>query len=142
MTAFPLESQFRDVYTDAKFKEVQVQCTRVMYLTPVEKRTSANDADVVEHLFEDIVYVRNKKTNKEVATTRRRTYCVEFNINTLECICECKHFDTHGIMCRHQIKVFFMYNIGDLPANFILRRWRKDVQRKHMVVKVGYHDPN
>ncbi|KAL2924901.1 Protein FAR-RED ELONGATED HYPOCOTYL 3 [Bienertia sinuspersici] len=64
LTAFPFEAQFRDVYTDAKFKEVQVQCSRVLYVTPLEKRVVCDN--VVEHLLEDIVYTRTKKKGKRL----------------------------------------------------------------------------
>ncbi|KAL2926430.1 Protein FAR1-RELATED SEQUENCE 2 [Bienertia sinuspersici] len=100
LTAFPFEAQFRVVYTDAKFKEVQVQCSRVLYVTPLEKRVVASH----------------------------------------DSGCECKHFECYGIMCRHLIKVYYMYNVEHVPSKFILRCWRKDIQRKHMVVKVAYHD--
>ncbi|KAL2922147.1 hypothetical protein RDABS01_013638, partial [Bienertia sinuspersici] len=55
LTAFPFEAQFRDVYTDAKFKEV-----------------------------------------------------------------------------------YYMYKVEHVKSKFILRHWMKDIQRKHMVVKVAY----
>ncbi|KAL2931643.1 Protein FAR1-RELATED SEQUENCE 6 [Bienertia sinuspersici] len=138
LTAFPFEAQSHDVYTDAKFKEVQVQCSRVLYVTPLEKTVVGDN--VVEHLLEDIVYTRTKKKREEIATMKRRTYCVWFDTASHDSGCECKHFECYGIMCRHLIKVYYMYNVEHVPSKFILRRWRKDIQRKHMVVKVAYHD--
>ncbi|KAL2942622.1 Protein FAR-RED ELONGATED HYPOCOTYL 3, partial [Bienertia sinuspersici] len=138
LTAFPFEVQFRGVYTDAKYKEVQVQCSRVLYVTPLEKRVVGNN--VVEHLLEDIVYTRTKKKREEIATMKRRSYCVWFDTASHDSGCECKHFECYGIMCHHLTKVYYMYNVEDVPSKFILRRWRKDIQRKHMVVKVAYHD--
>ncbi|KAL2893801.1 Protein FAR1-RELATED SEQUENCE 8, partial [Bienertia sinuspersici] len=64
LIAFPFEAQFRDVYTDAKFKKVQVQCSRVLYVTPLEKRVVGDN--VVEHLLEDIVYTRTKKKERRL----------------------------------------------------------------------------
>ncbi|KAL2923462.1 Protein FAR-RED ELONGATED HYPOCOTYL 3 [Bienertia sinuspersici] len=138
LTAFPFEAQFRDVYTDAKFKEVQVQCSRVLYVTPLQKRVVGDN--VVEHLLEDIVYTRTKKKREEIATMKRRNYGVWFDSASHDSGCECKHFECYGIMCRHLIKVYYMYNMEHVASKFILRRWRKDIQRKHMVVKVAYHD--
>ncbi|KAL2935061.1 Protein FAR1-RELATED SEQUENCE 6 [Bienertia sinuspersici] len=138
LTAFPFEAQFRDVYTDAKFKEVQVQCSRVLYVTPLEKRVVGDN--VVEHLLEDIVYTRTKKKREEIAMMKRRSYCFWFDAASHDSGCECKHFECYGIICRHLIKVYFMYNMEHIPSKFILRCWRKDIQRKHMVVKVAYHD--
>ncbi|KAL2894968.1 Protein FAR-RED ELONGATED HYPOCOTYL 3, partial [Bienertia sinuspersici] len=110
LTAFPFEAQFRDVYTDAKFKEVQVQCSRVLYVTPLEKRVVCDN--VVEHLLEDIVYTRTKKKGRDCNDEEKDLLCL----------------------------VYYMYNVEHVPSKFILRRWRKDIQRKHMVVKVAYHD--
>ncbi|KAL2897071.1 Protein FAR1-RELATED SEQUENCE 2 [Bienertia sinuspersici] len=124
LTAFPFEAQFRDVYTDAKFKEVQVQCSRVLYVTPLEKR---------------VVLHTNKEKREEIATMKR-TYCVWFDTALHDSGCGCKHFECYGIMCRHLIKVYYMYNVEHVPSKFIVRRWRIDIQRKHMVVKVAYHD--
>ncbi|KAL2923415.1 Protein FAR-RED ELONGATED HYPOCOTYL 3 [Bienertia sinuspersici] len=140
LTAFPFEAQFRDVYTDAKFKEVQVQCSRVLYVTPLEKREVGDN--VVEHLLEDIVYTRTKKKREEIATMKRRAYCVWFDTASHDSGCECKHFECYGIMCRHLIKVYYMYNVEHVPSKFILRHWRKDIQRKHMVVKASLLDVN
>ncbi|KAL2922786.1 Protein FAR-RED ELONGATED HYPOCOTYL 3 [Bienertia sinuspersici] len=122
LTAFPFEAQFRDVYTDPKFKEVQLQCSRVLYVTPLEKRVVCDN--VVEHLLEDI----------------RRTYCVWFDTVSHDSGCDFKHFECYGIMCHHLIKVYYMYKVEHVPSKFILQRWRKDIQRKHIVVKVAYHD--
>ncbi|KAL2896574.1 Protein FAR1-RELATED SEQUENCE 2 [Bienertia sinuspersici] len=138
LTAFLFEARFRDVYTDAKFKEVQVQCSRVLYVTPLEKRVVCDN--VVEHLLEDIVYTRTKKKREDIATMKRRTYCVWFDTTSHDSGCECKHFECYGIMCRHLIKVYYMYNVEHSPSKFILRRWREDIQRKHMAIKVAYHD--
>ncbi|KAL2894586.1 Protein FAR-RED IMPAIRED RESPONSE 1 [Bienertia sinuspersici] len=112
LIAFPFEAQFRDVYTNAKFKEVQVQCSRVLYVTPLEKRVVGDN--VVEHLLEYIVYTRTKK-----------------KIKGGDCNDEKK-----DLLCL----VYYMYNVEHVPSKFILQRWRKDIQRKHMVVKVAYHD--
>ncbi|KAL2893973.1 Protein FAR-RED ELONGATED HYPOCOTYL 3 [Bienertia sinuspersici] len=138
LTAFPFEAQFHDVYTDAKFREVQVQCSKVLYVTPFEKRVVCDN--VMEHLLEDIVYTQTKKKREEIAIMKRRTYCVWFDIALHDSGCECKHFECYGTMCRHLIKVYYMYNVEQVPSKFILRRWRKDIQWKHMVVKMAYHD--
>ncbi|KAL2927593.1 Protein FAR1-RELATED SEQUENCE 5 [Bienertia sinuspersici] len=119
LTAFPFDAQFRDVYADAKFKEVQVQCSRVLYVTPLEKRVVGEN--IVEHLLEDIVYTRTNKKRKEIVTMKR-SYCVWFDTASHDSGCECKHFECYGIMCRHLIKVYYMYNVEHVPSKFILRR--------------------
>ncbi|KAL2897072.1 Protein FAR1-RELATED SEQUENCE 5 [Bienertia sinuspersici] len=102
LTAFPFEAQFRDVYTDAKFKEIQVQCSRVLYVTPLEKR---------------VVLHTNKEKREEIATMKRRTYYVWFDTASHDSGCEYKHFECYGIMCRHLIKLYYMYNVNMFHPN-------------------------
>ncbi|KAL2903315.1 Protein FAR1-RELATED SEQUENCE 12 [Bienertia sinuspersici] len=71
---------------------------------------------------------------------QRRTYCVWFDTVSHDSGCDYKHFECYGIMCRHLINVYYMYKVEHVLSKFILWRWRKDIQRKHMVVKVAYHD--
>ncbi|KAL2930192.1 Protein FAR-RED IMPAIRED RESPONSE 1 [Bienertia sinuspersici] len=50
-------------------------------------------------------------------------------------------FETHGILCRHVIRVVDMNLYEEPLEKYVLRRWRKDIRRKHAVVEVCYHDP-
>ncbi|XP_021729412.1 uncharacterized protein LOC110696434 [Chenopodium quinoa] len=61
--------------------------------------------------------------------------------NTYEASCDCKHFECHEIICRHMIFVYDHCGVSIVPEKYILRRCRKDIQRKHTRVKVAYHDP-
>ncbi|XP_021855045.2 protein FAR-RED ELONGATED HYPOCOTYL 3-like [Spinacia oleracea] len=139
-TQFSAERAFRKVYTDAKFLEVQEQCNRVLYLTSLE--TTMVSAEVAHHKLEDRVWVLCKETRKEFSIKYRRNYIVQINLETKLAECECKLFESDGILCRHIIKVYDMHYIQDVPDVYILRRWRKDVSRKHSRVKVVYHDPS
>ncbi|KAL6856120.1 hypothetical protein ACP4OV_018922 [Aristida adscensionis] len=42
--------------------------------------------------------------------------------------CSCRTFEFLGIPCRHMLKVLDTRNIKDLPAQYILKRWRKDAK--------------
>ncbi|XP_021759174.1 protein FAR1-RELATED SEQUENCE 5-like [Chenopodium quinoa] len=140
MTSFPAESVFRKIYTDAKFKEVQRECSRLLYVTGLEKRQLSDT--MIEHVLEDIVWFKPKNSRKEVPSQRKRVYKVTYNRSTKEADCECRYFHCHGIMCRHMIMVYQMNDCTEIPDKYILRRWRKDVIRKHTRVKVKYHDPS
>ncbi|XP_021764613.1 protein FAR1-RELATED SEQUENCE 1-like [Chenopodium quinoa] len=139
ITGFAFEKAFQKVYTDAKFVEVQEQCARLMYVSIVGKREVSNN--VVEHLVQDRVWFYDKQLKKEIPMDRKRVYTVTFNSETSGASCECKLFECHGIMCRHQFKVFDDNWVKEVPSKYILRRWRKDVHRRHTRVKVAYHDP-
>uniref|UniRef100_A0A803N1Z8 Protein FAR1-RELATED SEQUENCE n=1 Tax=Chenopodium quinoa TaxID=63459 RepID=A0A803N1Z8_CHEQI len=122
ITGFSYEKAFHKVYTDAKVVEV--------YNT------------VVEHLVQDRVWFYDKELKMEIPMDRNRVYTVIFNSETNDALCECKLFKCHGIMCRHQFKVFDDNGVKKVPSKYILRLWRKDVHRRHTRVKVAYHDPS
>ncbi|XP_021751742.1 protein FAR1-RELATED SEQUENCE 1-like [Chenopodium quinoa] len=58
-----------------------------------------------------------------------------------EVTCECRKFETHGIICKHCIRVLDQNMVFKIPTKYMLDRWRKDIVRKHTRVKVAYHDP-
>lgn len=53
---------------------------------------------------------------------------VKFNTLDLTATCTCKMFEFVGIQCHHVLKVLDSRNLKDLPAEYILRRWRKDAR--------------
>ncbi|XP_021737168.1 protein FAR1-RELATED SEQUENCE 5-like [Chenopodium quinoa] len=142
ITGFMPEWFFRKIYTVSKFLDVQEQCNRVMYLTPLSKVIDSDDGATVTHTLEDRVWVLFKETRKEFPTQYTRLYHVKINKENTKAFCSCKHFETHGIICRHIIKVLDMHKMTVVPEMFVLNRWRKDVFRKHTRVKVTYHDPS
>ncbi|XP_010679387.1 protein FAR1-RELATED SEQUENCE 6-like [Beta vulgaris subsp. vulgaris] len=139
ITDFVVEHVFQKVYTDAKFKELQRECTRTNYLIFHGKNVLSGN--VVEHIVEDRVWIRCRETKKEIPSRRKRNYKVIFDCMSKDVSCSCKMFECQGIMCRHMIMAY-EHDQVDVPEKYILRRWRKDVQRKHTRVKVAYHDPS
>ncbi|KAL2940276.1 Protein FAR1-RELATED SEQUENCE 6 [Bienertia sinuspersici] len=139
-TGFKVEAVFQKRYTNAKFLKVRRECTRVLYCTGRGETWVSNTE--VEHLMEDRLWVFCEARKTELPSTIRRLYRVRFNTETSEVSCDCKLFESCGIMCRHSIKVYDMNLVEDVPEKYILRRWRKDIPRKHTRVKVAYHDPS
>ena len=60
------EKFFRKIYTDSKFREVQIQCERVTYCN--SREGTMISAIEVRHVIEDRVSVVPKGTSKEVVT--------------------------------------------------------------------------
>ncbi|KAL2924135.1 Protein FAR-RED IMPAIRED RESPONSE 1 [Bienertia sinuspersici] len=56
--------------------------------------------------------------------------------------CTCRLFEHRGILCRHCIRVMEMTNMPSVPEKHLLQRWRKDIKRKHLDIKVGFNDPD
>ena len=139
VTCFPAEELFQKLYTDAKFHEVQRECSRVLYVRCLSKKML--DESVEEYELEDRVWIKPKHARKEIVTKHKTKFVATYNYVTKEASCDCKHFECHGIMCRHMILVYDLNNQTEIPGKYILRRWRKDVERKHTKVRVMYHDP-
>ncbi|KAL2893173.1 Protein FAR1-RELATED SEQUENCE 6 [Bienertia sinuspersici] len=136
---FPCESVFQRCYTDMKFKEIQCECSRIMFLHCFQNVMTSDN--VTDYTFEDRVWCRNKEMKKEFLTQYKRNYRVRFDMKSKLAKCECSLFNHSGIMCRHMIKLYDILG-EEVPDKYILRRWRKDVSRKHTLVKVAYHDPS
>ncbi|KAL2900118.1 Protein FAR1-RELATED SEQUENCE 5 [Bienertia sinuspersici] len=109
---FPCESVFQDCHTDMKFKEIQHECGRIMFLHYFQNVVTFDN--VTKYTFADRVWWRNKETKKEYLTLYKRNYRVPFDMTTKLAECECSLFNHSGIICS----------------------------RKHMHVKVAYHDPS
>ncbi|KAL2933679.1 Protein FAR-RED ELONGATED HYPOCOTYL 3 [Bienertia sinuspersici] len=60
----------------------------------------------------------------------------------LEFTCSCRMFEHKGILYRHCIRAMEMNNIATVLDKYVLNRWRKDVKRKHLDVKVAFHGPD
>uniref|UniRef100_A0A1S2Y170 Protein FAR1-RELATED SEQUENCE 5-like n=2 Tax=Cicer arietinum TaxID=3827 RepID=A0A1S2Y170_CICAR len=42
--------------------------------------------------------------------------------------CDCRKFETHGILCNHALKVLDAMNIKLIPQHYILKRWTRDAR--------------
>ncbi|XP_010677726.1 protein FAR-RED IMPAIRED RESPONSE 1-like [Beta vulgaris subsp. vulgaris] len=124
VTKFKAELVYQKLYTDSKFKEVQSECMKMLYVQWQGSREVGEN--IQEHTLRDIIWVICKKSRKEVPTERRRMYRVRIDMGNTEACCECKLFESHGILCRHVINVYDIL-IMVIPEKYILMRWRKDV---------------
>ncbi|XP_021764249.1 protein FAR-RED IMPAIRED RESPONSE 1-like [Chenopodium quinoa] len=139
VSGFKVEKIFQKLYTDNKFQEVQKECTRMMYCNVRgEKVLSEN---LIQYSVVDRVWIVPPSASEDVITDRRRTYNVTFFPMTKEVQCDCRKFETSGILCKHCIRILDENLVEDLPEKYIVARWRKDIPRKHTRVKVAYHDP-
>ncbi|KAL8511588.1 hypothetical protein ACS0TY_018121 [Phlomoides rotata] len=59
------------------------------------------------------------------------TYTVEYKPNGSYISCDCKKFKFKGILCCHIMKVMALKDIQIVNDRYLLRRWRKDVYRRH-----------
>ncbi|KAL2901549.1 Protein FAR-RED ELONGATED HYPOCOTYL 3 [Bienertia sinuspersici] len=129
-----VEKHFQKVYTDAKFREVQHECFSLMYCLP--KGETKLTEHVTEYTIEDRIQVGDPvhHVSKELKVVLDR--------ENGELRCTCRLFEHRGILCRHCIRVMEMTNMPSVPEKHVLQRWRKDIKRKHLDIKVGFNDPD
>jgi hypothetical protein len=125
-TPYPLEETFQDVYTNAKFKEVQKEFRKVLSCNNPYLRSEG--AISTYQVIELSVVNRNMK---EVP------YCVCYNEEKVDVKCTCALFETRGILCSHAISVLLFKKVTMLPPRYYLTRWRKDIKREYTLVKSG-----
>ncbi|KAL8555869.1 hypothetical protein ACS0TY_003616 [Phlomoides rotata] len=123
-TYFPWERQFQKAYTNSIFKQVQVEIQRMLYchLEPVVKGANSDGIEQFKVLERSIV---------NNFYLREFTYTVKYRTNGSHISCDCKKFGFKGILCCHIMKVMAQKDIQIVNERYLLRRWRKDVFRRH-----------
>ncbi|KAL2937989.1 Protein FAR-RED ELONGATED HYPOCOTYL 3 [Bienertia sinuspersici] len=129
-----VERFFQKIYTDAKFKGVQTECLALKYVLPgIEVQLSET---VTEYKLVERIQVGDPIRHVT------RGVKVTMDMEKLEFTCTCRMFEHKGILCRHCIRAMGMTNITTVPDKYVLNRWRKDMKRKHLDVKVAFHGPD
>ncbi|XP_042984413.1 protein FAR1-RELATED SEQUENCE 5-like isoform X2 [Carya illinoinensis] len=123
----PIEKRFQDLYTNAKFREVQQQITGIIDMDPVLLK---RDGGIKTYLVEDEICVEE--------FTKLVTHSVDFSEEDATTKCSCGLFQMRGILCRHILAVFKCNGIKSLPNKYILDRWRKDIKRRYMLIHSSY----
>lgn len=52
---------------------------------------------------------------------------VTHNVEDGSIVCTCRHFLRYGLLCRHCFWVLKNANIDEIPQQYVLRRWRRDI---------------
>ncbi|XP_044476192.1 protein FAR1-RELATED SEQUENCE 5-like [Mangifera indica] len=108
ISTYPMEKQFQDAYTIAKFKEFQQELAAKIYcgLSSFKKVDS-----YMEFIVQEDVVVGE--------THRRVTFVVRFDESTYDIHCNCRMFEFRGILCRHAIVVLIEKQISHVPDKFM-----------------------
>ncbi|XP_008240644.1 PREDICTED: protein FAR1-RELATED SEQUENCE 5-like [Prunus mume] len=62
-------------------------------------------------------------------------HIVTFDSTNNVTLCSCKKFEFAGILCAHALKILSTRNVKSIPAQYILKRWTKNV--KAMSAKIN-----
>jgi len=129
VSQFGFESQFQKAFTNAKFKEFQLEVASMMYCNACFDKVegsnsifSVTECRKVFDKFRDIVFM------------------VVFEEKDFKIKCTCCLFEFKGILCKHILCVLKLTGKTDsVPPNYILARWRKDIRRRHTLIKCGFN---
>ncbi|KAI8524725.1 hypothetical protein RHMOL_Rhmol13G0171000 [Rhododendron molle] len=129
VSPYGFEDQFLEAYTIAKCKDFRTELAGKIACTLISVKTMDG---ISEFLIEEDIKVGANGYLKTV------TFHVCFNEESRETNCNCRLFESKGIVCKHVIVVWTREKLSRVPEKYILRRWRKDVRRSHQKVKISY----
>jgi len=107
MKRAPMLVQAGNIYNPKTFEEFQEKYEEYL-------------GTCVKNLKEGLYVVTNYDNNKE--------RMVIGNLMDQKVACDCRKFETHGILCSHALKVLDVMNIKLIPQHYILKRWTRDAR--------------
>ncbi|KAF2305092.1 hypothetical protein GH714_001746 [Hevea brasiliensis] len=116
-------------FTNSIFKLVQEEIKRMWYchvIQPTEegRREADNEPGIERHKIMEKSIINNW-------FRREFVYDVEYRENGQYFSCNCKKFESKGILCCHIMRLMSLKDIKFINERYLLRRWRKDVNRVH-----------
>lgn len=119
---FFLESQLSKVYTNDIFLKFQDE-VEGMYSCFSIRQMNVEGSFVTFIVKEDVQVEENRKETKE--------FEVMYNTCDAEVVCVCALFNFRGYLCRHALSVINQIGLEEIPPQYVLARWRKDVERDY-----------
>lgn len=90
--------------------------------------------DGITHFTVEQSKIVGKKHPMEV----EYVFTVKFNEETKDTKCNCRMFESKGVVCAHMVSVWGKMKLRKVPQKYILDRWKKNCMRSHTKVKVSY----
>lgn len=119
---FFFELQLSKSYTKNIFEHFQDE-VEGMYSCYNIRQTNI-EGSVVTFIVKEDIQVEEKM--KET-----RDFEVIFNTSDAEVLCACALFNFRGYLCRHALCVINQAGSDEIPPQYILARWRKDINRSY-----------
>ncbi|XP_071738671.1 protein FAR-RED ELONGATED HYPOCOTYL 3-like [Rutidosis leptorrhynchoides] len=113
MTAFYFERQFRESYTNAMFKLIQVELHNMLFCNHLLLKT---------HSTMSMFSVTDILRGKCGELKRKVVYKVTYDEVGCDIQCSCHLFEFRGIFCRHGMKILIEKDIKELPSRYIMSR--------------------
>ncbi|KAK9086693.1 hypothetical protein Syun_029087 [Stephania yunnanensis] len=121
-------NQFYNAYTRNIFKKVQGEINGMMYchLDPNNENDTSSIPGVEKFNIKECS-IKNLYCKKFL-------HIVEYKANGQYFDCNCRKSESSDILCRHIFEVMKMKGIARVHERYIMRRWRKDVLRRHLSI--------
>ncbi|KAF2297051.1 hypothetical protein GH714_016086 [Hevea brasiliensis] len=127
ISPFGWERKFQHAFTHEMFKLIQEQVKRLWYcdVNPPNEDEESNEHGTERYNILERCII-NDWYHKEFV------YRVEQRENGQYFSCNCKKFDSSGILCCHILKVIVAKGIEVINERYLFRRWRKDVHHPYI----------
>ncbi|XP_042425819.1 protein FAR1-RELATED SEQUENCE 6-like [Zingiber officinale] len=127
----PIERQFQNAYTNNLFKLFQDEIRGLMFC----------DASLLKEEGTTLIFeVVETILGKNGEPVREVSFRVHYTELDCKLKCMCRLFEFRGILCRHVIKVLIRMKVTEVPMNYIMDRWRKDIKRGYQSISNIYDD--
>ncbi|CAI9264598.1 unnamed protein product [Lactuca saligna] len=117
-----LEQHVAKVYTNTDFLEVRKEIYKGAWNCSIDSVENMNGWQVV--------MITHLDKRRQVKTKCK----VELKVPEKEINCTCELFKRMGILCRRVFAVLKNNHIEEIPEQYILRRWRRDIISSHLLV--------
>ena len=124
ISGYVLEKHFQSVYTNDIFKIFQNEFKWLMFCDTFI--IEYNDTTYVFGVSE-IILGTDGQHLKNVSNK------VHYSPVMVIVKCQCQMFEFRGILCRHILAVLGKMKVNEVPAFYILDRWRKDLKRGYQI---------
>lgn len=78
-------------------------------------------------------YTVQEHVELEDGRREARDFEVLFNGSEMEVFCACGLFNLRGYLCRHALHVLSQNRVEEVPPQYVLSRWRKDIKRGYVL---------
>ncbi|KAG0502367.1 hypothetical protein HPP92_002439 [Vanilla planifolia] len=128
LTKLYMEDQLRRLYTVDMFKKFQEEVKAILQCNPSLVRVDGSVS-----VFE----VKESTRSKDGNLMDSKNFDVTYISSELEVRCFCCSFQMIGILCRHTLSVLNFLEIYEIPAHYVVNRWRKDYKQIHVLPYVS-----
>lgn len=118
------EQQLSKIYTKEIFQKFQLE---------VEEMYSCFSTTQLHVDGPYIIFLVKERLLGEANRREIRDYEVYYNRGSAEVHCICSCFNFNGYLCRHALCVLNYNGVEEIPAKYILSRWKKDYKRLYVL---------